>query len=118
MLLCCYIFVNYKHNKVMEKKTLVKNGVRHDFSPRAARIAISSLGWSEVVPFQRPVELLKKTLPPEITQPIKLIKPPLLVPKATTEPIIPDEPKVTEPVITEPVKKVRKSPVRSKTTKK
>lgn len=102
----------------MEKITLVKDGVRHEFSPRAAKIAqMASLGWSEVIPFQKPVELLKKVVPPEIIRPVKLIKPPLLgVPKSTTEPIIPDEPKV--PVITEPVKKVRKSPVRSKTTKK
>lgn len=114
----------------MEKVTLVKNGERRDFGLRAAKIAREHLGWSEVIPMAKPKEL-GKVLPPEITRPVKLIKPPLLgVPKA--EPTMPVE-KVesidgTDPLKTiivnkdqiEPVfeKPARKTPVRSKTTKK
>jgi hypothetical protein len=61
----------------MEKKiTLIKGNIRRAFSPRAAEIAIRHMGWIEPLAPIKPSELFKKTLPPEINKPVKLIHPP------------------------------------------
>ena len=91
-------------------KTLVKNGVRREFSERAAKIAVNLLGWVEIIPRDRPADI-KIKLPPDIRKPIILKAPPpppivtkeILVdtPKAEVKAEIPDE-------IVEPIKKTRK----------
>ena len=60
----------------MEKKILIKGNIRRAFSPRAAEIAIRHMGWIEPLAPIKPSELLTKTIPPEITKPVKLIQPP------------------------------------------
>jgi hypothetical protein len=62
----------------MAKKILVKNGVRREFEERAAKIAINLLGWIEIPEPDKPFEVGKRTLPPEITKPIRLIEPPVI----------------------------------------
>lgn len=86
----------------MAKKILVKNGVRRPFEERAAKIAVEHLGWVEEVPPVRPHELLKKTLPPEINKPVKLIVPPV---EEVAAPVV--EKEVQEQVQEKP-KKTRK----------
>ena len=88
--------------------TLIKNGKKQEFSERAAKIAVESFGWQEMIPLKVPSEIGTKTRPLEIKRPI--------------EPIVlkPVEQKIVEPIKVEPIpeKKTRKSPVRSKTSKK
>ena len=88
--------------------TLIKDGKRQEFSERAAKIAVESFGWQEMIPLKVPSEIGTKTRPPEIKRPI--------------EPIVLKhvEQKIVEPIKVEPIpeKKTRKSPVRSKTSKK
>jgi hypothetical protein len=61
----------------MAKKVLLAKGnVRREFGERAAKIAIDFLGWVEIHPPIKPQEIGTKTIPPEITKPIKLIIPP------------------------------------------
>lgn len=107
------IFVNY--NKIMEKVTLIKDGQKREFSSRAAQIAIDNLGWTEFQPFPTPVELnngvhLNKVLPPLITKPREIV------------PEYPGDEKIVEvipdPIVEVPVKKTRKSPIRSKSANK
>ncbi len=63
--------------KTMAKKVLLAKGnIRREFGDRAAKIAVEFLGWVEIHPPIRPKELGTKTIPPEITKPIKLIVPP------------------------------------------
>jgi len=65
-------------------KILVKNGIRREFHDRAAKIAVDLLGWIEIPEPDKPFEVGKRTLPPEITKPIRLIEPPVI--KATDYP--------------------------------
>lgn len=62
----------------VEKKTLFKGNMKRDFSIAAAKIAVGQLGWTEVSIPIRPIEIGRKTSPPEITKPIKLIEPPVI----------------------------------------
>lgn len=54
----------------METVTLIKNHQKRQFSPRAAKIAVDYLGWSELP--GRPEEVGTKTKPPIIGEPKKL----------------------------------------------
>lgn len=65
-------------------KILVKNGIRREFEDKAAKIAVNLLGWIEIPEPDKPFEVGKRTLPPEITKPIRLIEPPVI--KATDYP--------------------------------
>ena len=61
--------------------TLIKGNVKRDFSERAAKIAMEHLGWSEFHTPDKPSEIGKRTSPPVISKPIKLIDPDLTIPK-------------------------------------
>lgn len=123
---------------------LTKDGVQKEFTPRAAKIAIAHLGWSEEIPLSRPSEIGTRTRPTPIGKPIELIKPAIYpgdkvkekeftqtfpIPTFPGKKLVnPDvnlngsiekviEVKVSDitPML---VKKTRKPPVRSKSTKK
>ena len=55
-------------------KTIIKNNVVKTVSDKAAKIAIQTMGWSEVFEAKKPGEVGTKTKPPIISpnQPIKL----------------------------------------------
>ena len=89
--------------------TLIKDGKRQEFSERAAKIAVEAFGWQEMIPLKVPLEVGTKTRPPEIK---RTIEPAILKPvEEKKEPV--------KEAVKEPIeKKTRKSPVRSKTSKK
>jgi hypothetical protein len=94
----------------MAKKVLLQKGnIRREFGERAVRIAVDYLGWVEVHPLIRPKEVGTKTVPPEITKPIKLIQPPEIKTKIAD---IGPEPEVKEIVVKKPRKK--RTPSKSK----
>ena len=93
--------------------TLIKNGKRQEFSERAAKIAVESFGWQEMIPLKVPSEIGTKTRPPEIK---RTIEPAIL--KLVEEKKEPVKEAVKEPEKIKEPEKTRKSPVRSKTTKK
>ena len=103
-----------------EEVELVKDGLRRKFSPTAAKIATRHLGWSEIIVPPRPPELLKKTLPREISTPVKLIQPPVKVEAPKVEPVtIPPVEIKAEAVKPEPAKTFEKPKVsRGKKAKK
>ena len=92
--------------------TLIKNGTKKEFTERSAKIAVESFGWQEVIPLKVPAEIGTKTRPPEIRRPIEPI---VLKPVEEKKEPVKETEKIIEPVLE---KKTRKSPVRSKTTKK
>ena len=95
----------------MEKKILIKGNIRRAFSPRAAEIAIRHMGWIEPLAPIKPSELLTKTIPPEITKPVKLIQPP-------QEELIEPQGEMPEAVIVVTNDEVEVMPLLQKTRKK
>lgn len=103
---------------------LVKNYQKRPFSEKAAKIAIEHFGWSEVLTPAKPLEVGTKTKPTIIEKPIKLKEFPIEKPMEEipkSEIVIPavdsgNEIKSTGelPVVEKPVKKPRKTPVKSK----
>lgn len=125
----------------METVTLIKDHQKRQFSPRAAKIAVEHLGWSELP--AKPDEVGTKTKPPLLGAPKKLKDIPIekkvsddlaearnveesypgsnddlgnakpedlnAIPAENQAPAASDAEKVEEPV-----KKTRKTPVRSK----
>ncbi|HBE42021.1 MAG TPA: hypothetical protein DDW27_12605 [Bacteroidales bacterium] len=98
---------------------LVKDGQRRPFSINAAKIAIEHFGWSEITTPPKPLEVGTKTKPTIIDKPVKLKEFPIekanddLAEIPKTEIIQPDvDSGNTETEV--PVKKTRKSPVKSK----
>jgi hypothetical protein len=103
----------------MKAVTLYKDGQKKDFTERAARIAVESFGWQEIVPLKVPSEIGTKTRPPEIKRPIEpAVKELNPVVEAKPYKVVETEKGVTIKPNTPAVKKTRKSPVRSKTSKK
>ncbi len=108
----------------MEKvEVRFKNGIRL-MGRACADIAIEFFGGYEVQKPDKPIEL-KKKLPKEITQPIPLktekveevqeVK--TIAPETVKADVIPETTSVDAEKINEPVKKVRKTPVKSKSKK-
>ena len=125
----------------METVTLIKDHQKRQFSPRAAKIAVEHFGWSELP--AKPDEVGTKTKPPLLGAPMKLKDIPIekkasddlaaigntdtgypgsnddlgnakpedlnAIPAENQASTAPDTKKVSEPV-----KKTRKTPVRSK----
>lgn len=105
----------------MEKvEVRFKNGIRL-MGRACADIAIEHFGGYEVQKPDKPIEL-KKKLPKEITQPIplkteKVEEVKAIAPDTVKADVIPETTAVDVEKTNEPVKKVRKTPVKSKSKK-